>query len=218
MGASTPESKDIPNMPGWVKAAIAIVLPLGLLASVIGPIVWGRAEKWDTPTALGAAGVDLAGIGLAIAVGGFTVAILQIRKAASAARAARQAIERTLRGVAAIELIGMIERLSNAAAELQGALADDDSPGCLRALRTWQTLGSDAKGPIERHFGADYPALESLDKALEASLATMRELREGGAVKDVVPGCLEALERASGQLGPLRNRLLPTMAELDEQP
>lgn len=216
MGEPTPESKDTFNMPGWAKAVLAIVLLLVLLAGMIGPILWGKAEKWDTPTALGAAGVDLAGIGLAVAIGGFTVAIVQIRRAVSAAQAARHAIERTLRGVAAIELIGMIERLSNASAELQGALDDDDCRGCLRALRAWQTLGSDAKGPIERHFGTDYPALEVLDKAVETSLTTMRGLREGGAVKDIVPGCLEVLERASGQLGPLRNRLLPTMAELNE--
>lgn len=199
-------------MSGWLRVLLLVLT--GVLILTVGLVLWGSHEHWDTPTAVGVAALAVSLVGLSVAVGGFTVAILEIRKAASVAEATSDAVKRTLRGVAAIELIGMIEQLRQAVIDLEEA---DNPAGVRLAIRTWRTVGSDAKGPLERRFGAELPALETLDTSIESARTTIAALRKSSESADeVTPACLEAMERAVDQLGPLREQLLPTMEELDE--
>jgi hypothetical protein len=199
-------------MPSWLRAALKVLAGLLVGLAVVGAIVfWGLREHWDTATSLGVAG-------LVVAVGGFAIAIFEIRNAKSAAQATRKAVTRTLKGVAAVQLIRMIEQLRQAVIDLEDAVHRRDPNGVRRAIRTWRTVGTDAKGHLERRFGAALPALEPLDASIDAARTTMAALRREDDDPSIESAsrCLEAMEGVVDQLGPLHERLLPTMDELDE--
>lgn len=187
----------------WIAATVSALAAAALVLA-------GLEEQWDTATAVGVAG-------LAVAVGGFTIAILEVQRSVSVARATKETVDETLKGVAALQLIRLIEHLRQAVGELEDAVAENNEGDVRRAIRAWRTNAVDAQGHLERRFGKEHPALEVLDRSIDTARRTSNRLRKGDAsAYEATPKCLEDMEKALDQLGPLRERLLPTMDELDE--
>lgn len=180
---------------------------LSILIVVVGLLVlWGVREHWDRGTAVGVAG-------LAVALLGFGVAIFEIRSTQSVARATNKAVMRTLKGVSASQTIRMIEQLRSAARELDGAKNDGEMR---RPIEVWTTVGSEIREPLKQHFGSAIPALESLDASMKAAQSTKMAIRrEDGSAGASVSTCVEAMDKAMEQLGPLHQQLFPTIEELN---
>lgn len=194
-------------MPLWLRMLAGV----GTVAVVTGVLVlWGHREHWDTPTSVGVAA-------LAVSVGGFVVAITEIRNATTATKATKDAVRRTLAGVAASRLIESITLLRQATTELEEAADDNDIQNARRAINTWRSLGSGAEGALRRRFGKEHPVLASLQASLETARETKPALyEEGKQVREVTSPCLTAMEGVSDELGPLLDQLLPTIDEANE--
>lgn len=190
------------------EQALAGFAAILLLCAVAGLLVfWGIHERWDRGTSVGVAG-------LAVALLGFGLAIYEIRKSRSVATETKKAVLRTLKGVSASQTIRMIEQLRSAARELDGAKKNEDA--MRHPIEIWITVGSEIREPLREHFGATLPGLESLDASMKAAQSTRAAMRrEDGSARTSVSSCLETMDKAIEQLGPLHQRLFLTIDETD---
>ena len=97
------------------------------------------------------AGVDVANtvgtrLGVAISVGGFSIAIWQIRKTQGAVEAARRAIVETQQRMTVNQLLVLLPQLAQLETEMEEAAATGDLAGWRRQVVRWRHVASEIDG------------------------------------------------------------------------
>lgn len=181
-----------------VFAAIAVVSGVALAA-------WGRAERWEAELATGVAG-------LWIGIAGFAVAITEIRRAATVSEATQKAVRRTLQAVAVNRLAVTITQMRQVVEQVEDARSRRSAR---KAINEWRLLASDADYFVRRRFGDAHPVLPTLARSLRVAGNTKRRLHPNVDLERIKRPCLEAMDKATDELGPLLHQLLPNIDEED---
>ena len=126
----------------WVVAfCVGVIVAVALFA-------WAVKEAWSAEIVLGVSA-------LYVSVGGFAIAIAEIRHAATVTTATERAVQHTLKVVAAGHLTVSIVQLRHAVDDLERATDDKDPVGARRAINTWRNLAAEARGPLCKQFPHD---------------------------------------------------------------
>jgi Kef-type K+ transport system membrane component KefB len=181
----------------WWLSLIVMIVAAGVLLWI------GLSHRWDTGTALGVAGI-------AVSVGGFAVAIIAIQATRTSAEATYAAINSTLAGVAASRLAIAITQLRQLIVDLEDAVSSGDGRHARILLNQWRYLAQDAQGLITRRFGADHDCLSTLGRSIRAASRAKGALYTPTGLAAAAGPAISAMEKASDQLGPLLEELLPT--------
>jgi len=189
----------------WLVALLLMVIAAGALTA------WGVLAEWDTSTALGVAG-------LGVSVAGFAIAILAIERTGTIAANTRDAIRRTLAGVAASRLGIVITQLRQSVIDLEEAAQSNDPRLGRATLNQWRHLAADAEGLVKRRFGAQHEGIALLSRSVRlAGEAKAALFEDGASVRIAITDAVPAMEQATDQLGPLLEELLPTGEEESDE-
>lgn len=183
---------------------VALIVAAGIIA-------WAVKESWSAEVCLGVAA-------LYVAIGGFVIAIAEIRRAADVTTATERAIKRTLKGVATSRLAVTITQLRQTVDDLEQATDDGDHIGARRAINAWRNLASEAQGPLRKRFPDNAAVISALDRSIELGQSIKGKLSEadGQPLRPITGECLVAMEQISNQLAALLDELTPTIQEDDE--
>jgi hypothetical protein len=187
-----------------ISAAGALLLALGLAE-------WAIQESWSAEIVLGVAAVY-------VSVGGFAIAIIEIRRAATVSKATDKAIKTTLTGIAASRLGVTITQLRQTIEDLEQATILKDPTGARRAVNAWRNLASEVQAPLQRRF----PENTTIIPALHRSIEEGREIK--GPLADakkeplwhITTKCLGSMEIVGNQLAGLLDELTPAPPKPDE--
>jgi hypothetical protein len=174
-------------------------------------LIWGANESWSSEVCLGVAA-------LYISIGGFAIAIAEIRRAATVTTATEDAIKRTLTGVRASRLGITITQLRQAVTDLEQATIDKDAVGARRAVNSWQYLAAEARGPLGKRFPKEQDLMASLTQSLELGQGIKGKLAEaeGQPLWPITEPVLTAMALVSNELAALLDELTPTIQEAHE--
>lgn len=173
-------------------------------------VFWGAKESWGTDVCLGVAA-------LYISIGGFVIAIAEIRRAQSVSHATRRAIQRTLKGVRAGRLGITITQIRQTVSDFEQAIIDQDAVGARRAINAWAYLAAEARGPIAKRFPERNELMESLNRSLELGHKIKPRLAEaeGQSLWSITEETLGSMVAVSNELAALLEELMPMIE--DEQ-
>jgi hypothetical protein len=203
------EGKNATHVQGGRDWLIGFgLLALGLvLAAAFG--VW---KSWS-------AGTWLSALGLVTSIAGFSTALLEIRRTQHATKATRQAVNRTLRGVAASRLGIDIVRMRRLADEFESAsskppMEDDQIEAVRRTLTDWRHLANEAKELAIQRFGGSHNSIEVLDDSIQTARDAKQKIFDGGMSSEDIAMALASMEKTLDALAPLLERIYP-IAEND---
>jgi hypothetical protein len=173
--------------------------------------IWGFKEDWSAEVVLGVAA-------LYISLGGFAVAIAEIRRAATVTTATEDAIKQTLTGVRASRLGITITQLRQTVNDLEEATIAKDTVGARRALNAWQYLAAEARGPLGKRFPDRQDLIVSLNQTLELGQGIKGLLAEaeGQALWPITESALTSMALVSNELAAMLEELIPTIQETHE--
>lgn len=109
-------------------------------------------------------------VSLVVTIGGFAVAITQIRRGIRASEAAERAATTTADRIAANQLLGLVPQLQLLESELGACTQSNDHDGATRILLKWRHVSSQARGILLRGSTDQAGVLEQLQRA--AALTT----------------------------------------------
>ncbi len=182
----------------WILAGISGAIVTALL------LVVGLIDGWDFGETLGVAG-------LMVSMAGFSLAIIEIRRAQTVSRATGVAVQKTLKSVAASRLAVSTTVLRQLVTQLEEAATSEDPRAAQRILNQWRDTGTDAEGLVRRRFGVQADALpilrESIDLARETKASLFQDPEDLSAA---LAECLKGMAAAVDALGPLLEQLLPS--------
>lgn len=180
----------------------------GIGALLIGAalIAWGWAAGWDGELATGVAGLWLG-------AAGFSIAIAEIRRAATASEATERAVKRTLVAVAATRLAVTVTQMAQTAEQVEASRSIEEAR---EGLNTWRRLAGDAQGLVRRRFGARHKSLVTLRRAMRIVSETKSNLYSEPNLNRALRDGLRAMDEVADELGPLLEQLLPTIDEEDD--
>lgn len=116
--------------------------------------------------------------GLVLTVGGFWIAIRQIRKSVSASRAAQGAVTITSERLTQNRLLILASQLQLAEVDLDDAVASDDRRAVEKALVRWRHLAASIRGTLNR-IGGYQETTEQLAECLGHVIIAKDALRQG---------------------------------------
>jgi len=183
-----------------------------LICGVVGAVltVWGFLARWTPEVALAVAG-------LAVSVAGFALALVSIERTRTVARAARDAIDDTLAGLAATRLGVLVVELRQEANSLEEAADAEDLPGARRSINRWRQLGGGAQTLVRRRFGAAHPSIDLLKRSISSGTEAKTGLYgESKTVREATGDSIRHMEKALEELEPLVEDLLPTINQNEE--
>lgn len=153
--------------------------------------------------------VVLAPLAVAISVGGFWIAIRQIRKTRTAAQSAERAATRTSRSLAQNHLLFLVPELQRVAAAIESAVDEDKAAECRQLLAHWTISATRARGLLRAR--GDIP--KDLAAAFTGAFRRITDAR--AAIRDeptelaaaMVPAS-KAIDKVLEEMGDLAGQML----------
>jgi flagella basal body P-ring formation protein FlgA len=189
-----------------IGGVVALFIFLGLAE-------WAKQGDWSSE-------IILAVAALFVSLGGFLIAFVEIRRAATVSAATAMAVQKTLTGVAASRLGITITQLRQTVEDLEQATILQDSAGARRAVNAWRNLASEVQAPLKKRFPTQTAVISALHRSIEegqqikGTLATTKKQPLGA----LTAKCLSSMETVGNQLAGLLDELTPVLSEDNEQP
>lgn len=193
-------------MPKWAWPVLCVV---ALFAAAV-LVYFGIRGDWPTGTALEVAGMY-------VSLAGFALALFEIRRAQSAAIAAKQAVQRTLGAMAGHRLSLTFPQLRAHADALETAMDADDPDAAKASLVGWRRTALEAIPALRRRVGSNHSALTSLVSARLAALNAKDALYTAESTREACAAAHADMEKTTEELSILLDELVSEDEE-DHEP
>jgi hypothetical protein len=131
---------------------------------------------------LGIIGLTVGVLGLAVTIGGFWLALLQLRRTADAAEATAAAVQRTEHRMALNHLLVIVPQIRVLEFDLDRAIEENDRLAALRALTSYAHVASEVAGLLSDQGILDSEVLEKLRVSAAAATDAKARLQDSSNI------------------------------------
>jgi hypothetical protein len=143
-----------------------------------------------------------------LALLGIGLAWLQLRRTADATEATKEAVERTARGLALYQLLGLLPQLHQHESDLDAAVEAKDGRRAVEVLNQWRRTGTEVRGLLDSRTDTEEELITMLQESFtEAYQAKSRLLREANGVEEATIDVRRAIGEVSVRVGSLTGRI-----------